>query len=184
MALIKKNNKKGNDVVLSLEERKRRRFIWPSPQNRNPLFWGGGEKERATGRRALVASESSLLKVVAAAAGDEPFGPTTDCGNGERRRRRCDLLQMGWLSLLISSGIRTNYCRSGNCFHFFAIYNFFLFPLGVQKPFTGRRFLLVASLYFPCQFEYLVQYLLVHGLDFLLPTVIMLMVGLVFGKFC
>ena len=24
---------------------------------------------------------------------------------------RCELLQMGWLSLLISSGIRTNYCR-------------------------------------------------------------------------
>ena len=195
--LLKKKKEKGNDVVLSLEETKQRRFIWSSPPNRNPLFWssslqqfggGGGGVERVGGRRPVVVSESSLLTVVAAAAGDEPFGPTTDCGKDEqrwrRRRRRCDLLQMCWLSLLISSGIQTNYCRSGNRFHFFSIYKIFLFPLGVQKPFTGRRFLSIASLYFPCQFEYLVQYLLVHGLDFLLPMAIMLRVGLVFGKFC
>ena len=43
---------------------------------------------RAVGRQPLVASESPLLMVVAAAAGDEPFGPTYDRGNGERRRRR------------------------------------------------------------------------------------------------
>ena len=45
----------------------------------------------------------------------------------------------------------------------------------------GCRFLSVAALYFPCHFEYLVQFLLVHCLDFLLPMAILLRVGLVFG---
>ena len=51
------------------------------------------------------------MVVAAAAAGDEPFGHTTDRGYGDGDAVRYDLLQMGWLSLLISSGIRTNYCR-------------------------------------------------------------------------
>ena len=125
--------------------------------------------------------------MVTAAVGDELFGPTSDRGNSERRQRRqrCDMLQMGWLSLLISSGIRTNYYRSGNRFHFVAIYRIFCFRCWEFK--NGSRvvvFLSGESLYFPCQFEYLVQYLLVHGCDFLLPTAIMLRVGLIFVVFC
>ena len=89
---------------------------------------------------------------------------------------RCDLLQMGWLSLLISSGIRRNYCRFVKSFPCFGYLYNFLFPLGVQKPFMGCRFLSVAALNFPCHFEYLVQFLLVHCLDFLLPTAILLRV--------
>ena len=102
-------------------------------------------------------------------------------GDGDGDAVRCNLLQMGWLSLLISSGIRTNYCRFVNSFPCFGYLYNFLFPLGVQKPFTGCHFLSVAALYFPCHFEYLVQFLLVHCLDFLLPTTILLRVGLVFG---
>ena len=45
-------------------------------------------------------------------------------------------------------------------------------------------FLSEESLYFPCQFEYLVEYLLVHRCDFLLPTAIMLRVGWAFVVFC
>ena len=80
---------------------------------------GGGRKR---GRRPLVAAaESSLLTVVTAAADDEPFGATTDRGYDEDDDDavRCNLLQMGWLSLLISSDIRTNYYRfvkSFSCF--------------------------------------------------------------------
>ena len=48
----------------------------------------------------------------------------------------------------------------------------------------GRCFLNDESLYFPCQFEYLVQYLLVHACDFLLLTVTMLRIGLIFVVFC
>ena len=89
MALIKKIIKKETTSFLSLEETKRRRFIWSSPQNQNPpilefkfaavLGEGGG----GGGGGRLVASESSLLTVVATAAGDEPFGPTTDRGNDD-----------------------------------------------------------------------------------------------------
>ena len=77
------------------------------------MLGGGGRwGEEREGRQPLVAAvESLLLTVVAATAGDEPFGPTTDRGYGDGDAIRCDLLQMGWLSLLISSGIRTNYCR-------------------------------------------------------------------------
>ena len=54
--LFKNNNKKGNDVVLFLQETKRRRFVWLATQNQNPLFfpsslqqfWGKG---RLGGRR-------------------------------------------------------------------------------------------------------------------------------------
>ena len=63
---------------------------------------GGGGEERE-GRRPLVASaESSLLTVVAAAAGDEPFGPTTDRGYGERRRQRC-MLRLAVNGLAVAS---------------------------------------------------------------------------------
>ena len=41
-------------------------------------------------------------------------GTANDDGDGDAVR--CDLLQMGWLSLLISSGIRTSYCRFVNSF--------------------------------------------------------------------
>ena len=60
----------------------------------------GGE-ERAGGRRTVVASEISPLTEVAAVAGDEPSGPTSELGNGGRRRRGSDLLQMGWISSTI-----------------------------------------------------------------------------------
>ena len=43
-----------------------------------------------------------LQPIVGTANGD-------DDGDGDGVR--CELLQMGWASLLISSGIRTNYCR-------------------------------------------------------------------------
>ena len=95
----------------------------------------------------------------------------------------CDLLQMGWLSFLISFGSRTNYCKFVKSFPCFGYLYNFLFPLGVQKPFTGCPFLLVAALYFPCHFEYLVKFLLVHCLDFLLPTAILLRVGLYLVSF-
>ena len=55
--------------------------------------------------------------------------------------------------------------------------------MGVQKWFTGSRFLARESLYFLCQFEYLVQNLLVHGCDFLLPMAIMLRVEWGFDVF-
>ena len=119
-----------------------------------------------------------LQPIVGTANGD---GDDDGNGDGDGNAVRCDLLQMGWLSLLISSGIRTNYYRFVKCFHVLAIYRIFLFLLGVQKPFTGCRILSVAALYFPCHFEDLVQFLLVHCLDFLLPTTILLRVGLVFG---
>ena len=73
--------------------------------------WGGGKTEgrRLGGGGGWGEEREGRRPLVAAAAGDEPFGPTTDRGYGDVVR--CDLLQIGWLSLLISSGIRTNYCR-------------------------------------------------------------------------
>ena len=125
-------------------------------------------------------------------AGDGRFGQTRERGNDELRRRTTTATlqrQLNGLAfLLISSLLRTVYSdflRSGILSVFFAIYrNFCSNCLEYKKWFTGRRFLSVESLYFPCQFDFLVQYLLVHGFVFLLPTAIILRVGLGFIVFC
>ena len=50
------------------------------------LGGGGGGIKGREGRRPVMASEVSPLTKVAAAAGDEPSEPTSERGNGGRRR--------------------------------------------------------------------------------------------------
>ena len=70
-------------------------------------------------------------------------GTTNDDGDDDALR--CDLLQMGWLSLLISSGIRTNYCifvKSFPCFGY--LENFFV-SVGSSKTLHGLSFFVSCS---------------------------------------
>ena len=113
--------------------------------------------------------------------------------NDELRRRMATVTlrrRLNGLAFLpISSLLRTIYSdflQIWKSFTFFIyIYRDFCFIcLEYQKWFTGRRFLSVESRYFPYQFDFLVQYLLVHGFVFLLPKAIILRVGLGFVVFC
>ena len=116
---------------------------------------GGGE-ERAGGRRPFVAQKSSPLTEVAAAAGDDLFGSTSERGvdaAGGRRRQRCSLLQMGWLSFSILPFFEqfiaiSSYLEIDSICLLFI--EFFVSILGSSKWFTGGRFLSGEYLYFPC----------------------------------
>ena len=104
-----KKIKNRNDVVLSLEETKRRRFVWSPaskptgpvlPFQSEPVFGGrgmggggGGGEGRREGRRSAAFRwpENSPLTEVPTAAVDDRFGPTSERGvdvDGRLRRGR------------------------------------------------------------------------------------------------
>ena len=106
---------------------------------------GGGRRREGCRPAAFRALEISPLTEVAAATGDNLFGPTSERDvDVDGGRRRCGLLQMGWISSFFFLPFFKQFLRFGSDLEIVSIcllfIEFFISILGSSKIVHGWSF--------------------------------------------